>query len=88
MEIIVGIFALLAVGMAWQDGRRRTCGFLGALIICFITTPIFGYFIVLLFPLKEPKGCKWCGNKENEAEYCGVCGKNEAGELRSTLQTN
>ncbi len=86
MDYIIGvIFLVLVVGMAWQDGRPRTCGFAGALAICVLATPIFGYFIVHLFPLKNPKGCKWCDNKKNESEYCGMCGKNDAGVLRADV---
>ncbi len=80
MEIaLLVIFGVLAVGMAWQDGRKRSCGFFGALALCLVLTPLFGYFAVLLFPMKKPMGCTWCGNKANESVYCGVCGKNSAG---------
>jgi len=80
--LVAAIFIALVIGMAWQEGRKRTCGFVGALAICLFLSPIFGYFVVLLFPLKRPKGCRWCGNQQNEAEYCGPCGKNELGQLR------
>ena len=80
--VVLAIFLVLVLGMAWQDGSKRTCGFFGALAICLVLTPLFGYFVVHLFPLRDPPGCKWCGNERNESEYCGVCGKNQAGELK------
>lgn len=80
--LFMSVAMVLSVGMAWQEGRKRTCGFAGALAMCLFLSPLFGYFAVLLFPLKRPSGCKWCGNEQNEAEYCGLCGKNMRGELR------
>ena len=67
---------------AYYEGRKRKPGFWGCLIIMMIFTPFFGYFIIESFSQKKAKGCKWCGNKYNEAEYCGLCGKNEEGVLR------
>jgi hypothetical protein len=81
---ILGLALLLVPVMAWQDGRKRTCGFLGALIICVLLTPLFGYFVVHMFPLKVPLGCSWCGNERNESEYCGVCDKNKEGQIKRT----
>ena len=85
--ILYPLLAIVAVGltvlMAWQEGRKRTCGIIGAIGICLVLSPLFAYFVILLFPLKHPRGCRWCNNKQNEADYCGICGKNDAGELRS-----
>ena len=78
--VLVLVLAL-TVMMCLQESKRRKINFLAALIICLITTPLFGYFIISSFRLRNPKGCKWCGNKENEAEFCGVCRKNEKGDL-------
>ena len=78
--IIIGIgYYVIAFLFAWHEGRRRTIGFIPALLFAFLI-PLFGIFIIESFRLKTA-GCKWCGNKYNEAKYCGVCGKNEAGEL-------
>lgn len=50
-------------------------------------TPFFGYFIVeSLANHKRP--CKWCGNKDNEADFCGLCGKNEAGEFKQSFNAS
>jgi hypothetical protein len=79
--LIIGIgYYVIAFLFAWHEGRRRTIGFIPALLIAFLI-PLFGIFIIESFRLKTA-GCKWCGNKYNEAEYCGVCAKNEAGELK------
>jgi len=79
--LIMGIgYYVIAFLFAWHEGSRRTIGFIPALLIAFLI-PLFGIFIIESFRLKTA-GCKWCGNKYNEAEYCGGCGKNEAGELK------
>ena len=38
-------------------------------IICLTISPFFGLFIVENSPLKNPRGCKWCGIKLNEVEF-------------------
>lgn len=73
--------------MCWQESKRRKINFFIALALCLITTPFFGYFIIANRPLRNPKGCKWCGNNYNEAIYCGMCDKNEKGELRPDTTT-
>ena len=79
--LIIGIgYYVIAFLFAWHEGRRRTIGFLPALIIAWLI-PLFGIFIVENSRLRTA-GCKWCDNKYNEAEYCGLCGKNGAGELK------
>jgi hypothetical protein len=85
MGFVFLIFLVLAFLVAWHEGRLRKCGFGGALILMLLFSPFFGYFLMLLFPLKDPRGCQWCGNKENEAEFCGLCNKNAAGEMRSLV---
>jgi hypothetical protein len=44
--------------------------------------PFAGFWVVEILSNKKAKGCDWFGNKYNEAEYCGLCGKNESGEIR------
>jgi len=79
--LVIGIgYYVIAFLFAWHEGRRRTIGFLPALIITWLI-PLFGIFIIESSRLRTA-GCKWCGNKYNEAEFCGLCGKNEAGELK------
>ncbi len=81
--VIVAVFLALTVLMCWQESKRRKIQFPVALLLCFVTTPLFGYFIISTRPLRNPRGCQWCGNDKNEAEYCGICGKNENGDIRS-----
>lgn len=76
------LLLLLAVLMCVQESKKRKINFFVALLICILVTPLFGYFIILAFPLRNPRGCQWCGNTKNEAEYCGVCGKNIQGEAK------
>ncbi|UEG50044.1 hypothetical protein LK994_00965 [Ferruginibacter lapsinanis] len=61
--------------------KKKATGFIGTLLLILLI-PFIGYWIVELLSNKKAKGCNWCGNKYNEAEYCGLCGKNEAGETR------
>jgi hypothetical protein len=72
-------YITLVILMCKQESEKRKINFFVALIICLIITPFFGYFVISNFGLRNPKGCKWCNNTLNEAEYCGICFKNENG---------
>ena len=63
-------------------GINKRGGYLRALLLCLFLTPIIGLFLTIGGGSKNAKGCKHCGNKYNEAEYCGLCGKNEEGIVR------
>lgn len=76
------VYLLPVLYISWVLGRQRRIGFFWSLIVCLVTSPLFGFFIVSSSGLKNAKGCGWCGNTYNEAEFCGLCGKNEEGELR------
>ncbi len=79
---IAGIlFIILSFLYLYNVARFKKCGFIGGLLIFIFTTPFFGYFIVEMLPMKHQKKCNWCGNKNMETEYCGVCGKNENGDV-------
>lgn len=83
---LLGIFyIIISILMCIQESKTRKISLPVALVLCLLITPFFAYFIFGLMPARYPKGCKWCGNKKNEAAYCGLCGKNEAGETRTTL---
>ena len=69
------IYILLVILTSRQESKRRRIHFVTCLIILILATPLFGYFIVSSFPSRNPIGCNWCGNKENEAEICAICGK-------------
>jgi hypothetical protein len=75
------IYLVLCYLIADKIGRHKTIGFTRTLLCCLFLSPFFGYLIAEGAGRKNPKGCKWCGNKENEAEYCGLCGKNDVGEI-------
>jgi 4-amino-4-deoxy-L-arabinose transferase-like glycosyltransferase len=86
MNYILFILALIAIAlillMCWQESKKRKIHFAIAILICILTTPLFGYFIISAFALRNPIGCTWCGNTKNEAEYCGLCGKNKEGSIK------
>ena len=84
---LIGL-AVITILMCLQESRKRKINFWLALAICFLVSPILGYFILTNRPLRNARGCKWCNNHENEVEFCGVCGKNEEGEFtRSAIET-
>lgn len=77
--IFVIAYIVIILLMCKQESGYRKINFFVAVLICVIITPFFGYFVISNFPLRNPKGCKWCNNSLNEAEYCGICRKNEEG---------
>jgi D-alanyl-lipoteichoic acid acyltransferase DltB (MBOAT superfamily) len=77
---IIIFIVLLVLLFAWQESRKRKISFFFAALICLTLSPIIGYFIVTNRPLRNPIGCQWCGNTENESAVCGICGKNANGE--------
>lgn len=78
--VFIGWFiGALLVGFA---GLNRKGGFWRAFLIGMLFTPLAGIIFVVGSGKKNPKGCRHCGNKYNEAEYCGICGKNDNGDLR------
>ena len=82
--MIFGIsWITISILYAYFEGSKRKPGFMGCLLIMLVFTPFFGYFIIESFSQKNARGCKWCGNKYNEVEFCGICGKNETGEIRA-----
>ena len=83
ITVTLGLVFIPLIGLyIYHAGRHKKCGIFGAILIMIFCTPFFGYFIIEALPLKNPPGCKWCGNKKNEAIYCGICGRNEAGETK------
>ena len=83
---MVYFFILLYIGLcfliAYKIGGYKTIGFWTTFILSLVLSPIVGYWFAESSRLKNAVGCKWCGNKYNEAEYCGLCGKNATGEIR------
>lgn len=64
-------------------GTNRRMGFLGAFALGLLLTPIIGLILVIGSKHKHPRGCAHCGNADNEAEFCALCGRNAAGEQRA-----
>ena len=80
--ILIPVYIILSVLYSWHEGRKKATGFIGTLLLILLI-PFIGFWIVELLSNKKAKGCNWCGNKYNEAEYCGLCCKNEIGEIRT-----
>jgi len=55
-------------------------GFWGALGLGLLLTPLIALIIIIGSARKDRRGCAHCGNSENEAEYCALCGHNAAGD--------
>jgi hypothetical protein len=84
--VFLFIYFFFSYLVASTLGRTRKLGFGKSLLICLICSPFLGFLIILGWGMANPKGCKWCGNKDNEAEFCGLCGKNEHGEIWKGFQ--
>jgi hypothetical protein len=83
MEYVFGLFYLgISYLIAAKIGKYKTLGFWKTFFLCLAISPFLGYFIAANSRLIDARGCRWCGNNYNEAEYCGLCGKNEKGEIR------
>lgn len=86
--IFLSIYSLIAIMMCHQESQKRKINFYLALLICVVATPLFGYYIISGMALRNPQGCKWCGNAENESEYCGLCHLNEAGKTEQETKVS
>ncbi len=83
MYILFWVLLAAIVGFA---GLNRRGGFLRAFLMGLIFSPLIGLILVLGSAQKNPRGCAHCGNTSNEAEFCGLCRKNEAGLTREELE--
>lgn len=75
------IYIVICILYAWFEGKKKATGFIGSLLLL-ICIPFICYWVIELLTNKKAKDCAWCGNKYNEAVYCGLCGKNENAEIR------
>tara|TARA_R100000951_G_scaffold35053_1_gene29718 strand:+ start:171 stop:431 length:261 start_codon:yes stop_codon:yes gene_type:complete len=82
--IFLAVLLTLTILMCIQESKKRRIGFIPALALCIVLTPLFGYYVISNRPLRTARGCEYCGNSKNEAEYCAVCGKNVEGELKTS----
>lgn len=80
--VFAGILIYLGLSylVAAKIGKPKRVGFAKTFIFCLLFSPFIGFLIAESSAQANPRGCKWCGNKDNEAEYCGLCGKNENGD--------
>jgi hypothetical protein len=79
----IGIIAWLLVFpiLLGLEGQKKKIGFGPAFILSILVSPVVAWFLVSNSAENNPIGCKHCGNIYNEVEFCGICGKNEAGEI-------
>jgi hypothetical protein len=86
MNWIAILFAIFFIPIfclyCYQRGKQKKAGILTVILIMIFATPFIGYFIVEALP-NHKRPCQYCDNKYNEAEYCGVCGKNEEGMVKA-----
>lgn len=83
--LLASMWLLLTVGFVFTEGKQSRLGIVGSILACVLFTPIGAILLVWLLPQKNPIGCPHCENKYNEAEYCGICGKNAAGDRKAGL---
>lgn len=81
--IVYIIFALLVAPI----GKNRQIGFWKTFMWAIILTPFIAIFIAMNSGRLDARGCKHCGNNQNEAEFCGLCGLNEAGITKHELKS-
>lgn len=79
MAYIVGAFLVAPIG------KNRRIGFWKTLMWAILLSPFIAIFIALNSGRLDARGCEYCGNHQNEAEFCGICGKNEQGLTREEV---
>lgn len=83
--IIAGLIGAVLVGFA---GINKKGGYWRAFLLSLFLTPVIGLFLTIGSGAKNPIGCPHCGNRENEAAFCGICGKNQEGKLKNEVLGN
>ncbi len=90
-NLTVFLVVVFWVGLAFLIGKlgsQKKIGFIKSFFISVIFSPFISYMIVSNSRMKNPRGCNQCGNIENEAVFCGMCGKNELGLTRKEVNEN
>jgi hypothetical protein len=67
-------------------GINRRIGYWRSLLWCLVLSPFIGLFVAMNSGRLDARGCRHCGNIYNEAEFCGLCKRNEEGLTREELQ--
>ncbi|MFT5512796.1 MAG: multisubunit Na+/H+ antiporter MnhG subunit [Bacteroidia bacterium] len=80
--VFLAILVFLSIMTCIQESKKRQISLGVALLFSLVFTPIIAYVLIRNKPLRDPRGCNCCSNTQNEAEYCGLCHKNEAGVTR------
>jgi hypothetical protein len=74
-------------------GMSRKMGYGGAFLVALGLglLPLAGHIGALVIvngsARKQPRGCAHCGNTANDAEFCALCGKNAAVEVRVDIRS-
>jgi hypothetical protein len=79
MFFIVWIAGALLVSVA---GVGKKIGYWRTFLWSLLLSPFVALFIAMSSGSVYARGCRHCGNTANEAEYCGICGKNDEGFSR------
>lgn len=82
LGILIYIFIALIIA---PIGKNRRIGFWKTFLLGLVLSPLITIFIAMNSGRLNALGCLHCGNDQNEAEFCGLCGKNYHGELRSKI---
>jgi hypothetical protein len=82
--ILLYVSIAFLVGLA---GLNKKGGFWRAFIIGLLLTPIVSLILVSGSGSNNPRGCEHCGNKKNEALFCGLCKKNEEGLIQEEVKS-
>lgn len=80
--LVYTIFALLVAPI----GRNRRIGFWKTFMWAILLSPFIGIFVAMSSGRLDARGCSHCGNDQNEAEFCGSCGKNEQGLTKEEVK--
>ena len=84
---MIGILIYVILGLIVAPiGINKRVGFWKTFMWSLILSPFFAVFIALNSGRLDARGCNHCDNKYNEAEFCGLCDKNEDGLTREKTQ--
>lgn len=90
MNLSIFLFAIainfaIAVFYRFTFARNKEISFIRILLYCLFLSPFITWFLIDGSLSKKAKGCSWCGNKYNQAEFCGICSRNAEGLQRQSF---